>query len=43
MHLDNVELSNQVIREQPTKHQWTNKFTNTPNSNNSMNISRWIM
>jgi len=30
MHLDNVGLSSQVTREQPTKHQETMKFTNTP-------------
>ena len=31
MNLGNVELLSQVTREQPTKHQETLKFTNTPN------------
>jgi len=36
---DNVELFSQVTREQPTNHQTTMKFTNTPNSNNIVNIA----
>ena len=40
---DNVELLSQVTREQLAKHQATMKFTNTPNPNNKMNISQWIM
>jgi len=31
MNLGNIELLSQATREQPTKHQETLKFTNTPN------------
>ena len=40
MHLDNVELFSQVTMEHPTKHQATMKFINSPNPNNTMNISQ---
>jgi len=39
MNLGNVELLTQVNKQQPTKHQVTMKFTNTPNLKNTMNIS----
>jgi len=38
MNLGNVELFTQVTREQSTRHQLTDEFTNTPNSDNVMNI-----